>query len=94
MPTAPHRLGKAQLPPLSEPNQAALTSTCSAVARGLAAGARDLEANVNPWVDVDDAPDVLTRQGQRWLAENADAISSSNAYVARHGLPLARYRGF
>ncbi len=29
---------------------------------------------------------------QAWLAENADAIASSNAYFEEHGLPLAKYR--
>lgn len=30
----------------------------------------------------------------RWMAENKDALLSSNAHVERHGLPLARYRQF
>lgn len=29
-----------------------------------------------------------------WLEENADAIASSNDYVEKHGLPLAKYRRF
>lgn len=29
-----------------------------------------------------------------WLEENRQAIESSNAFVERHGLPLARYRLF
>jgi len=29
-----------------------------------------------------------------WAKENREAMDSSNAYVARHGLPLARYRRF
>lgn len=88
MPTAPHLPGKAQQPPMPEPNPAELTST------GSAEGARGLEANVNPGVDVGHAPAVLPSQGQRWLAENADALLNSNEYVERHGLPLARYRAF
>lgn len=28
----------------------------------------------------------------RWLAENMDALESSNAYFEEHGLPLARYQ--
>lgn len=31
---------------------------------------------------------------QRWIEENREAIESSNAYVAEHGLPLAKYRQF
>lgn len=30
----------------------------------------------------------------RWLEENREAIESSNAYVEKHGLPLAKYRLF
>jgi antitoxin CcdA len=28
----------------------------------------------------------------KWLEENRAALDSSNAYVEKHGLPLARYR--
>jgi antitoxin CcdA len=30
----------------------------------------------------------------KWLAENREAIESSNAWVEKHGLPLAQYRQF
>lgn len=59
-----------------------------------AAETGDLAASVNPEVDEADAPAVLPSQGQRWLAENEASLLSSNAYVERHGLPLARFRGF
>jgi post-segregation antitoxin (ccd killing protein) len=29
-----------------------------------------------------------------WLIENAKAIEAQNEYVAKHGLPLAKYRQF
>jgi antitoxin CcdA len=29
-----------------------------------------------------------------WLADNAASLDSSNAYVERYGLPLARFRCF
>lgn len=29
-----------------------------------------------------------------WREENAEALASSNEYVERHGLPLARFRQF
>jgi len=35
-----------------------------------------------------------SRQQARWLAENQNALDSSNAYVERHGLPLVSYRRF
>jgi antitoxin CcdA len=30
----------------------------------------------------------------RWQEENREALLSSNAYVEKHGLPLAKYRMF
>jgi len=33
-------------------------------------------------------------RAKRWLAENAGAFASSNAFVAAHGLPLAKYQQF
>ena len=36
--------------------------------------------------------DVISEEGRKWLEENADVIRSSNEYVEKHGLPLARYQ--
>ncbi|MFA7668886.1 MAG: type II toxin-antitoxin system CcdA family antitoxin, partial [Burkholderiaceae bacterium] len=33
-------------------------------------------------------------RSELWLAENQEAIESSNAYVEKHGLPLAKHRMF
>lgn len=33
-------------------------------------------------------------EGERWLAENQKALVSSDEFVSRRGLPLARYRAF
>lgn len=35
-----------------------------------------------------------SNEGERWLAENQKALLSSDEFVSRHGLPLARYRAF
>jgi antitoxin CcdA len=37
---------------------------------------------------------VAAEKSARWLAENAEALRSSNEFVERNGLPLARYRRF
>lgn len=37
---------------------------------------------------------VIAAKSERWKAENAAALRSSNSYVERHGLPLERYRQF
>ncbi len=37
---------------------------------------------------------IAEQRAAEWLTENKDAIESSNDYVEKHGLPLARYRQF
>jgi antitoxin CcdA len=43
--------------------------------------------------DVNAVPE-LSEAAKRWITENAEAIRSSNDYVEKHGLPLAKYRMF
>ena len=35
---------------------------------------------------------VAQARSEQWVAENAAALESSNAYVEEHGLPLDRFR--
>jgi antitoxin CcdA len=79
---------------MSGPSPAERSGAGTAMATGMAAGARDRDAGVNPAVDVVGVSAGLSCQQKRWLAENADALRSSNAYVERRGLPLARFRAF
>lgn len=37
---------------------------------------------------------VAEAKAARWQAENAEALASSNAWVAANGLPLSRHRPF
>ena len=37
---------------------------------------------------------IKAEKERRWKIENAEAIKASNDYVAKHGLPLAKYRMF
>ena len=37
---------------------------------------------------------VARKQAKVWLAENLEALESSNSFVDTHGLPLARHRNF
>lgn len=37
---------------------------------------------------------VAAAKAERWKAENAAALKSSNAYVEKHGLPLEGFRQF
>ena len=37
---------------------------------------------------------VKAEKERRWVEENADAIRSYNEWIAKNGVPLARYRRF
>jgi antitoxin CcdA len=37
---------------------------------------------------------IKAERERLWRLENADAIRFDNEYVAKHGLPLAKYRQF
>ncbi len=37
---------------------------------------------------------IKAEKERRWKIENADAVKADNEYVAKHGLPLAKYRQF
>jgi antitoxin CcdA len=37
---------------------------------------------------------VARTRREMWLEQNRDAIEATNAWVEKHGLPLARYRQF
>jgi len=37
---------------------------------------------------------IAEKRAEVWLQENRDALQSSNDYVERNGLPLAKYRQF
>lgn len=56
--------------------------------------ARALGLNMSQLVSRALAAEVKAEQGRRWEQENRAALESSNAWVERHGLPLARYRLF
>lgn len=60
----------------------------------LLAEAKSLNINVSQAAEDGLARAVASRRAELWLAENRDALASSNAYVEANGLPLARYRGF
>ncbi|RYG23777.1 MAG: post-segregation antitoxin CcdA [Burkholderiales bacterium] len=56
--------------------------------------ARELGMNVSQTVDTLLAAEVRRRYWERWNEENKDAIEAYNTRIARHGLPLAKYRSF
>lgn len=56
--------------------------------------AKALGVNLSQAAEVGVADAVARKRAEVWLAENREALESSNAFVEAHGLPLARYRNF
>jgi antitoxin CcdA len=56
--------------------------------------ARELGMNISQTVDGLLAEEVKRRYWERWNDENKDAIAEYNERIAKHGLPLAKYRSF
>lgn len=65
-----------------------------AAGSSLPAEARELEADVSDAIEKGVAPAAAPGRQERWVAANRTALQSSNAFIERHGLPLARYRNF
>jgi antitoxin CcdA len=62
--------------------------------RALVEEARALGINLSQACEQGITQQVKQQRAERWLEENRAAIESSNAYVEKHGLPLARFRQF
>ncbi|WP_153147678.1 type II toxin-antitoxin system CcdA family antitoxin [Dechloromonas sp. H13] len=60
----------------------------------LLAEAKLLRINVSQAAEAGLAQAVAARRAELWLAENREALESSNAYVEQNGLPLVAYRSF
>ena len=56
--------------------------------------ARALDVNLSRAAEEGLRKAVAAEKGRRWLEENRAAIESSNDYIRKHGLPLAKYRQF
>lgn len=60
----------------------------------LLAQAKELQVNVSRAAEFGLMQAIAEKKAEIWLKENGEAIESSNDYVEKHGLPLARYRSF
>lgn len=69
-------------------------ATNISVDTNLIAEAKELEVNVSRAAEEGIAKAVADKKAKRWLAENKEALESSNRYVEKHGLPLSKYRLF
>lgn len=56
--------------------------------------AKELGINISRACEDGLGAEIRAERGRRWLAENREAIESSNAWVEEHGLPLAKYRPY
>ena len=60
----------------------------------LIGAAKELNVNISQACEKGLQEAVSKTRAERWIEENRAAIESSNAYVEKHGLPLAKYRQF
>jgi antitoxin CcdA len=56
--------------------------------------ARELQVNLSQAAEQGLRREIARVKADKWKAENANAIDSSNQWVETHGLPLDRYRQF
>lgn len=56
--------------------------------------ARDMGLNISQTVDTLLADEVKRLYWKQWNERNKSGIDAYNSRIARHGLPLAKYRSF
>jgi antitoxin CcdA len=61
---------------------------------GVVAAARDAGLNLSQVCEAALRTAAKTEQERRWQEDNREAIEANNAWVEKHGLPLAKYRMF
>lgn len=69
-------------------------ATNVSLAEMLLVEAKALQINVSQAAEAGVAKAVAQKRAELWIAENREAIESSNAYVEKHGLPLESVRMF
>jgi antitoxin CcdA len=73
---------------------AARKATNISLGATLLSEAKSLSINISQAAEAGIARAVAEKHAELWLEANQAALESSNAYVEKNGLPLARYRGF
>lgn len=56
--------------------------------------ARALDVNLSQAAEAGVREAVRAAKAEEWLRENKEALLASNEWVAKNGLPLAKYRMF
>ena len=64
------------------------------LAEDLLSEATALHINISQAAEAGAAQAIARWRSELWLAENQEAIESSNTFVEKHGLPLAKHRMF
>jgi antitoxin CcdA len=62
--------------------------------RALVEEARAVGINLSQACERGIAEQLAKTKAERWVAENRDALASSNGFVEAYGLPLANHRRF
>ena len=70
------------------------TSVNTSIDSQLIKDAKALGINISRAAEAGIAKAIAAEKTRRWQEENKEAIESSNEYVRRNGLPLAKHRPF
>jgi antitoxin CcdA len=70
------------------------TSVNTSIDSQLIKDAKALGINISRAAEAGIAKAIVAEKTRRWQEENKEAIESSNEYVRRNGLPLAKHRPF
>lgn len=76
------------------PERPAKKATNLSLDSSLSDEARGLDVNLSRAAEEGIHQAVQQIREDRWRSENAQVLASSDAWVERHGIPLARYRAF
>jgi antitoxin CcdA len=82
------------MPATSQTRSATKRATNVSLAEDILVQAKALHINISQAAEAGIVQAIARTRAERWLAENHEAIESSNAFVEKHGLPLANYRMF
>ncbi|HUH59816.1 MAG TPA: type II toxin-antitoxin system CcdA family antitoxin [Candidimonas sp.] len=78
----------------SNPRSATKRATNVSLTEELLSEAKALNINISQAAEAGVAQAIARRRSELWLTENQEAIESSNAFVEKYGLPLAKHRMF
>lgn len=62
--------------------------------KDVVAGAKEMGINISQACERGLAAEIKRAREEQWLLENQEAIEATNAWAAKNGLPLAKYRVF